>query len=533
MDLILRNTARKIIAGAFCAGAFASCKSAGKTEASLAGKKKKPNVLFIMSDDHAYQAISAYGGGLNKTPNLDRLANEGMRFDKAYVTNSICGPSRAVVLTGKYSHINGQLDNRSSFDGSQQIFPKIFGEAGYQTAIVGKWHLKSDPQGFDYWNILPGQGEYYNPEFIEMGEKKRLTGYCTDLTTDIATKWLDKRDKTKPFMMMLHHKAPHRTWQPAQRHLSLYDDVEMPEPESLFDDYKGRGTAAKQAKMRIMDDMIDSYDLKLDSAVAKPSGRGWLDKANERLMEKMTPEQRENWIKAYGPKNKAYGEANLKGKDLLKWKYQRYIKDYLRCIASVDENVGRMLDYLEKIGELDNTVIVYTSDQGFYLGEHGWFDKRFMYEESFRTPLMVRYPKTVKAGSVSDAFCMNLDFGPTLLDMAGLEVPGDMQGESFKNILENGGKEPEGWRQSMYYHYYEYPKNEHNVVRHYGVRNKRYKLIRFYYGIDEWELYDLEKDPKEMKNVYDDPDYAKIVKDMKTELKRLQRKYKDPESLDI
>ncbi|BDD12195.1 N-acetylglucosamine-6-sulfatase (plasmid) [Fulvitalea axinellae] len=531
----LKKALGSVAVGTALAGSLFSCKPANKAEASLTKKKNRPNVLFIMTDDHAYQAIGAYGSKINKTPNLDRLANEGMRFDKAYVTNSICGPSRAVVLTGKYSHMNGKLDNRIPFDGSQQTFPKLFQKAGYQTAIVGKWHLYSEPTGFDYWNILPGQGEYYNPDFIEMGERKRLTGYCTDLTTDIALEWLDKkRDSGKPFMMMLHHKAPHRSWQPAERHLNLYDDQKIPEPETLFEDYKKRGGASAISEMSIVDHMRDGHDLKLEKKHASSSGNKWHDNSLERLRKRMNEAQRKAWENAYGPKNEAYAKANLKGEALLKWKYQRYIKDYLRCIASVDENIGRVLEYLEKKGQLDNTLIIYTSDQGFYLGEHGWFDKRFMYEESFRTPLLIRYPKLVKPGSVSKEMCMNLDFAPTMLDIAGLDIPWDVQGESMKPLLANAGVVPDSveWRNSMYYHYYEFP-GSHNVSRHYGVSDGKFKLIRFYKGAVSWELYDLENDPKEMKNLYNDPAYAKHISRLKKELKRLQIKYKDPASVGV
>ena len=478
-----------------------SCNSVGQT----AGKKR-PNIIFIMTDDHASHAMSCYGSKINKTPNLDRIAGEGMRFDNSFCTNSICAPCRAVILTGKYSHLNGVIDNRRKFDGSQQTFPKLLQKVGYQTAMIGKWHLKTDPTGFDYWNVLPGQGAYYNPAMKEMGRQKKYTGYTTDIITDHALKWLKERNQDKPFCLMYQHKAPHRRWEPGPKHLTMYDDVTIPEPDNLFDDYSNRGRAAKEQDMSIARTMTQN-DLKLT-----PTRKN------------LTPEQKRLWDAAYGPKNEAFKKANQQGKDLIRWKYQRYIKDYLRCIASVDENVGRVLDYLDESGLAKDTVVFYTSDQGFYLGDHGWFDKRFMYEESLRMPLLVRYPGEVKPGSVSDDIVMNLDFGATFLDFAGVPVPDDMQGESLRKILQD--KTPGDWRKSMYYHYYEYP-GAHSVKRHYGVRTHRYKLIHFYNDIDEWELYDLKKDHREMKNIYGNPAYADIVTELRVELKRLREKYKD------
>ncbi len=468
--------------------------------------RKKPNIIFIMTDDHASHAINCYGSKINKTPNLDRIANEGMRFTNSFCTNSICAPCRAVILTGKYSHLNGIIDNRKKFDGNQQTFPKLLQKVGYKTAMIGKWHLKTDPTGFDYWNVLPGQGAYYNPAMKEMGQKRKYTGYTTDIITDHALKWLKSLEPETSFCLMYHHKAPHRNWQPGPKYLTMYDDVTIPEPENLFDDYSNRGRAAKEQDMSIAKTMTPN-DLKLT-----PPPKN------------LTPEQKKLWEAAYGPKNEVFEKANPQGKDLIRWKYQRYIKDYLRCVASVDDNVGRVLDYLDASGVAENTVVFYTSDQGFYLGDHGWFDKRFMYEESLRMPLLVRYPKEIKAGSVSDEIVLNLDFGPTFLDFAGVSVPADMQGESFRKILQS--KTPSNWRKSMYYHYYEYP-GAHSVKKHYGVRTERYKLIHFYHDIDEWELYDLKKDPKEMKNVFNDPVYANIIKELKSELKKLRKKYKD------
>lgn len=490
--------------------------------------EKPMNIVFIMSDDHGYQAISSYDTTLIRTPNIDRLAEEGMLFKQSFVTNSICGPSRAVMLTGKYNHINGMIDNGTTFDGSQQMVNKILKDNGYTTAIVGKWHLKSEPTGFDYWNILPGQGNYYNPDFIEMGNKKRVEGYVTDLTTDFAIDWLDKRDKNKPFSLFLHHKAPHRNWMSGPDHLTLYDDKEFPLPENFFDDYSNRGTAAKEQTLEIDDDMFIDYDLKVPINVdekkifknEKIGGEYW-----DGIYNRMNENQRKEWDKAYNGENEEFKKSRLKGEELAKWKFQRYMHDYLRCIASVDDNIGRVIDYLEENGLTENTLIIYTSDQGFYLGEHGWFDKRFMYEESHRTPLIIRTPNG-KKNIVNDSdMVVNIDYAPTFLDYAGIKVPEDMQGRSLRDIVENN-KASSDWRNSVYYHYFEYPA-EHKVKRHYGIRNSRYKLIHFYYDIDEWELYDLQEDPNEMSNEYDNPKYESIVTDLKNELEDLRRQYND------
>jgi len=489
---------------------------------SCSAKKSKPNIVFIFSDDHAYQAISAYGYRLAKlapTPNIDRLTNEGMRFDKCYVTNSICAPSRASILTGKHSHLNGVMDNRIEFDGTQQTFPKLLQQAGYQTAIIGKWHLKSEPTGFDFWQVLPGQGAYYNPDFLTPEGRISLDGYCTDIITDKALDWLqNQRDKTKPFMFMIQHKAPHREWLPALRHLTIFDDVDFPEPDNLFDDYEGRGTAAKKQDMSIETTMRMAEDLKV-----KPGDKDdpYYNQGN---YARFTDEQRKIWDAAYDPKNEAFKKAKLKGKDLVRWKYQRYMQDYLGCIRAVDENVGRVLDYLDETGLADNTVVVYSSDQGFYLGEHGWFDKRFMYEESYRTPLLAKWPGVIKSGSVNNDLVSNLDFAQTFLDIAGVEQPADMQGVSLKPVM--AGKTPQDWRSSLYYHYYEYPA-VHSVRRHEGVATKRYRLM-YFYDLGEWELYDLEKDPHEMKSEYSNPEYAKVVEELKKELQRLREFYKLP-----
>ncbi len=460
----------------------------------------RPNIIFIFTDDHASAAISAYGSAVNQTPNIDRIAEQGVRFDNCLVTNSICGPSRAVILTGKYSHANGFLTNVNTFDGSQPTYTKMLRDAGYQTAIVGKWHLKSEPTGFDYWHVLIGQGAYYNPRMIDNGNEVRLTGYTTDLITDLSLDWLEnKRDTDKPFVLMYQHKAPHRPWRPGPDHLTMYDDTFIPEPDTLFDDYAGRGSAARQQEMMIAKDLNEN-DLKLNT----PKG--------------LTDEQLTAWQAAYEPKNKAFRDAQLTGDDLTRWKYQRYIKDYLRCVASVDDNVGRLLDYLDASGLADNTIVVYSSDQGWYIGEHGWFDKRWMYEESLKTPLLVRWPKVIKPGSVNTDLVSNVDFAQTFLDAAGVKQPSDMQGRSLLPILK--GQTPDDWRTSFYYHYYEHP-GWHMVHRHYGVRTQTHKLIHFY-QLDEWELYDLTKDPDELKNVYDNPAYADVRAQLHDELTRLR-----------
>ena len=475
---------------------------------SAQAAEKRPNILFIFTDDHASHAMSCYGSKINETPNLDRIAREGMLFRNCFCTNSICGPSRAVILTGKHSHINGFMRNGNRFDGSQQTFPKLLQKAGYQTAMIGKWHLESDPTGFDYWNILIGQGPYYNPPMIENGKRIKREGYTTDIITDIALDWLQKkRDQDKPFVLMYQHKAPHREWQPGPKYLNRYDDETIPEPATLFDDYEGRGKAARQQDMTISGTM-NPRDLKLEP----PPG--------------LTDEQLSAWKAAYEEENEELRESNLQGRDLVRWKYQRYIKDYIRCVDSVDANVGRVLNYLDQSGLADNTVVIYSSDQGFYLGDHGWFDKRFMYEESLRMPLLVRWPGVVEPGSENEDLVQNLDFAETFLDIAGVNIPADMQGRSLVPILQ--GKTPADWRKSIYYHYYEYPA-VHSVKRHYGVRTDRYKLIHFYHDIDEWELYDLEKDPDELNSLYGESEYADVVQQLKSEIKTLQAQYRVPE----
>ena len=480
-----------------------------------------PNILFILTDDHAYQAVGAYGSRVNRTPNIDRIAREGMRFDRALVTNSICAPSRAVILTGKYSHLNGVLDNRLPFDGSQQTFPKLLQEAGYQTAIFGKWHLKSAPTGFDDWEVLPGQGAYYNPD-MRVGPndtRRRHTGYTTDLITDLSLEWLRNRNPDQPFLLMSQHKAPHRNWMPGPEHLTLYDDRQMWEPPTLFDDYSGRASPASRNRMEI-GRHLTAHDLKFrplpGTAEDDPFMLRW-----SRTYGRMNPEQKAVWDAIYEPKNKAFQAADLQGKELLRWKYQRYIKDYLRCIASVDDNVGRLLRYLDATGLSRDTIVVYSSDQGFYLGEHGWFDKRWMYRESLRTPLVLRWPGVVEPGSASRDLVSNLDYAATFLEIAGVRTPPRMQGRSLVPILKGGT--PRDWRRSFYYHYYE-SQLAHGVPAHEGVRTERHKLIRFYES-GEWELFDLEQDPQELQSLYGQEGTERISAELQAELKRLRAFY--------
>lgn len=489
------------------------------------GTPERPNILYIMTDDHAYQAISCYNGVLNRTPNIDRIANEGVIFTNSFVTNSICAPSRAVMLTGKFSHLNHQRLNSQKFDSSQLTFPKLLQEAGYQTAMIGKWHLGSEPMGFDFWNILPGQGDYYNPDFIEMGQRKRVEGYVTNLVTDAAIKWLNSKTGDEPFCLLVHHKAPHRCWMPDTAYLDMYNDVKFPLPNNFYDDYEGRQAAAEQHMH--MEDFCPVNDLKMLDKEGEIQGP--LRKFFERQISRMNDKQRTAWNKAYAHEIEYYKKANLEGQELLEWNYQRYLEDYLRCIASVDDNIGRLLDYLEENGLSENTLIVYTSDQGFYLGEHGWFDKRFIYEESLRTPLVMKLPKKIQKSKV-EKLVQNIDYAPTFLDLAGVAIPDEMQGQSLLPLLNED--EVTGWRESIYYHYYEYP-GPHAVKRHYGVRNKRYKLIHFYHDIDQWELYDLQKDPGEVNNLYGQKGYEKVTKSLHDQMLALQKQYNDTTAVDI
>lgn len=484
---------------------------------------KKPNIIFIMADDHAYQAISAYGSKLIKTPNIDRIAREGALMKSAYVTNSVCSPSRAVILTGKYSHINGMKDNGTYFNGAQQTLPKIFKQYGYQTAIVGKWHLFSTPTGFDYWNILPDQGNYYHPKFIKMGKDTSYSGYVTDIITDLAINWIGKQKNT-PFFLMLHHKAPHRNAMPPLKYLDKFNNVKFPLPASFYDDYKNKVGLQRQS-ITIKNDLDIRYDSKIPcDTCAVTQINNWAPAEYQRELAGLTPLERVIWDKAYQKKYELFKTLHTKA-EITRFQYQRYLEDYLRCIMSLDDNVGRVLKYLDKKGLAKNTIVVYMSDQGFYLGEHGLYDKRFMYEESFRTPMMIRYPKEIKPGNQLNQFILNLDVAPTLLDLAGIKVPADMQGESFKPLLD---KKPlvKKWRDEIYYHYYEL---SFNLTAHYGIRTKRYALMHFYNPVDGWELYDLKKDPIEMTNIYNKPEYQAIITDLKTRLKALQVKYNDKE----
>lgn len=512
-------------ASAVCAVVFPSNREKSKKDG-----KKPMNILYIMSDDHSYQTISAYDKRFAHTPNIDRIANEGVLFDNSFVANSISGPSRACLLTGKHSHKNGFIDNAHKFDGEQQTFPKLLQKEGYQTAVVGKWHLTSNPTGFDYWNILVGQGEYYNPIFIDNGTRAKVDGYATTATTDIALEWLQNgRDKDKPFCMLLHHKAPHRTWMPDIQDLGAYDNVEFPIPANFFDKYEGRKAASMQ-EMNIFEDMDLVYDLKMadkgneihtDMDGLEAIGRDMYSRVD--APGRMTAEQKKAWDRYFDPIIADFKEQKFTDEQLAVWKYQRYMRDYMSVINSVDRNIGRVLDYLEQQGLLDNTIVVYTSDQGFYMGEHGWFDKRFMYQESYRTPLVVRFPGGKHR--VINQMVQNIDHAATFLELAGVNIPEDIQGDSYLSLLE--GENPKDWRKSLYYHFYEYPA-EHSVARHYGVSTNRYKLIHFYYNMDEWELYDLEKDPMEMNNLYGKRGYEKVTKNMKKELVKLQKQYDDP-----
>ena len=497
-----------------------SCKEKTKEEKI---EPRRPNIVFIMTDDHATQAISAYGHPVSQlapTPNIDRIAKNGAKFYSNFCTNSICGPSRAVILTGKHSHVNGFRMNGDVFDGSQPTLPKFLKEVGYQTALFGKWHLHGLPEGFDEWNILVDQGNYYNPDFIKGKDTTRIEGYATDIVTEMGLNWLKKNANSKePFLLMVQQKAPHRNWMPAPRHLNLYDSVVFPLPDTYFPEFENQ-IAAKQSLQTIYEDMYEGHDLKMSIRKGSDSLRHNPWKSD---FDRMTKEQRDTWNKAYRPKNDAFHDANLSGKELAEWKGQRYLQDYLATVASVDEGVGRILDYLEENGLSENTIVVYTTDQGFYLGEKGFFDKRFMYEESLAMPLLIQYPKVIPAGSEVMALTQNLDFAPTFLDFANVDIPENMQGKSMRGLLtqETGGTD---FRDAIYYHYYDFPAF-HMVKRHYGVRTERYKLMHFYDDIDEWEMYDLEKDPRELNNIYEDLDYAELREELHESLASLQKMY--------
>ena len=495
----------------------------------LAQSNKRPNIIFIMSDDHAYQAISAYDQRLISTPNIDRIAKNGILFTNASVTNSICAPSRATILTGKHSHLNGKVDNHFKFDTTNSTFPQILQANGYQTAMFGKLQFGNNPKGFDQFKILPDQGNYYNPDFITKNEGNiQVTGYVTDIITDMTLDWLKKeRTPEKPFMLMYLHKAPHRSWLMAERHLDEMTQKTYPEPKTLFDDYSGRTSPAKEAEMNILTSMSWAGDNKIYPATMdslKIPEIGFDKRRFATEMGRLNPSQKANFNRVYDRINAEFIKAypSMTEQDKMRWKFQRYMQDYLGTLRSVDENVGRLLDYLEANNLMENTIIVYTSDQGFYLGEHGWFDKRFIYDESFKTPLMVSWPSQIKPGQKSDALVQNLDFAQTFLDAANIPAPKDMQGQSLIPLMT--GK---SWkRDAVYYHYYEYPA-EHMVNRHYAIVTKQYKLIHYYFSTDAWELIDRKKDPLELKNVYNDPAYASIRKTLHRQLDALRLKYKD------
>jgi len=498
------------------------------TSTVIASAAERPNIVFIFTDDHALEAISAYGTRFNKispTPNIDRIAKEGMLFERSYCGNSICGPSRTSILTGKHSHMNGFMDNNfSRFDGNQTTFPKILQKSGYETAVIGKWHLISNPTGFDYWEVLPDQGSYYNPDFIQMdGSKKRFEGYVTDLVVDKSLDWLkNRKDKSKPFVLMTQQKAPHRNWVPAERHMNLFDGIDIPEPESLFDDYKNRVDAVAKQKMSIAKDFHWSHDMLLPGRATDPR---FVDNLNNNEYSRMNDTQKKAFDDAYGDENAAFLESlkkDMSDEELTRWKYQRYIKNYLRCIRGVDENIGRLLEYLDKSGLAKNTIVIYASDQGFYLGEHGWYDKRWMFEESLSMPFIIRWPGVVKPGVRTKTMIQNIDYAPTFLEVAGAPIPNDIQGKSLLPILKNEGEAPTDWRSAIYYEYSgEYT---HSVAAHDGVRNDRYKLMHFP-DTKKWMLFDLEKDPQEMKNIIAEKEYETVLKDMRGLYDSLRKQY--------
>jgi len=486
--------------------------------------EKQPNIIFIMSDDHATQALSCYSSKLIETPNLDKLAADGILFNKTFVTNSICAPSRAVLLTGKHSHLNGVPNNHARFDSSQVTFPKILQENGYRTAMIGKWHLKSQPTGFDYWNVLPGQGDYYNPRFINNGYDTTYHGYVTDIITDLSLDWLSSRKGKEPFLLMVHNKAPHRNWMPDFKHLNVFDDVEFPQPASFQDDYSGREHLHQQ-KLTVASHMDMVYDLKIpcDTCPEEDVNRWARGEYNRQLMA-MDTEQVGSWNMGYEQEILHYGSSSFNEDELENWKYQRYLQDYLRCILSIDENVGRIMKYLDQHGMAKNTIVIYTSDQGFFLGEHGLFDKRYMYEESLRTPLMVKYPDGIEPGLVCHELVQNLDIAPTILELTGADIPDDMQGQSLQPLFNSPANAD--WRDAIYYQFFE---SGWGVPQHYGIRTKSHKLIHFLSEPENWELYDLEKDPNEMVNLYENSDKNTLIKDLKSRLGELQNYYQVPE----
>lgn len=539
-----------------------SCIAAtAQAQHKAAAATQRPNIVYIMCDDHAFQCISAYGSPISKlapTPNIDRIAERGMRFDRAFVENSLSTPSRACLMTGLYSNQNGQRQLGEGIDTTRTFFTEQLQQAGYQTAVVGKWHMGCDPKGFDYYHIYNDQRQYYNPQYRGTDTDGKYIveeGYSTDLTTDHALSFIEHRDASKPFCLLLHHKAPHRNWLANTKYFGMYDNVTFPLPETFYDDYETRGSAVRTQKMSVTKDMRWEQDFKVPEMLDTANADSWdsyLSLMNE--VNRMNPEQRIAWGKYYFPRNRRLLEARLTGKELDEWKYQNYIRDYMSVIKSVDESVGRVLDYLDSHGLTDNTIIVYTSDQGFYMGEHGWFDKRFMYEESLRTPLLIAYPGHIQPGTVCNKLVQNIDYAPTFLDLAGISKPKELPGRSLTPLFKAGDK-VKGWRNSIYYHYYDYP-TYHMVRKHDGVRTDRYKLIHFYGagGLDAVkenkyqrqpgtrehgcmtyltslgyfepkdsavnynELYDLQADPHELNNLYGKPGYEKITKQLQKQL---------------
>lgn len=550
MDATVRGIARRYVCVPATLAALATIAAGCMTESTPDSEENRPNILFIMSDDHSERAISAYGSTLISTPNIDRLADEGMIFRESFVANSICGPSRAIMLTGKHSHKNGFRNNDDRFDGSQPTYPLYLQQAGYATAVVGKWHLRTEPVGFDYWEVLRGQGHYYSPEFIsntaidmtrevvvtddsgqEIGFElqNRYDGeYVTTKIADLALNFLANRDDSKPFLLIYNHKAPHRNWMPDVEELGEIDTSDFKVPENFYDSYDGRpGAAAQELEI---DDMYLSYDLKLErheyEGDLEETADGWAEYWTSDFYGRMSEEQKARWDAYYAEANTEYQSVKHDPNALLEWKYRRYMHEYLGTVHSMDRNIGRVLDYLDQTGLAENTIVVYTSDQGFYIGEHGWFDKRFMYEESMRTPLMIRYPAAIAPGQSQSGMVQNIDYAPTLLDLAGLPIPPDMQGVSLKGLLT--GEVEDLQRDALYYHYYEGIEKTHNVAKQYGVRTRTHKLIRFKdVGMDHWEMYDLQNDPGEMLNIYDDPAHADIRQELHSKLQELRARYDD------
>jgi arylsulfatase A-like enzyme len=480
----------------------------------LFAQKRQPNIIFILSDDHAYQATSAYGNKQVQTPNIDRIAKEGAKFNNTFVANSICGPSRASFLTGKYSHKNGYPANEQTFDVNQFTFPQLLQKNGYQTAWIGKLHLGSLPIGFDYFNILPGQGQYVNPDFINnQKDTIRYNGYVTNLISDFFFNWMKERDSSKPFFAVVGEKATHRPWLPDIEDLGAYDDIQFELPKTFYDNYEGR-LAAQNQDMSIEKTFILPYDLKI----------------GQKFGDRFNLEQQDAYNNYYSKITREFETANLSGKALTEWKFQRYLKDYLATAKSMDRNIGRILDYLDSTGLTENTVVIYASDQGFYMGEHGWFDKRFMYDESLKTSFVARYPGVIKPGTEINQIVSNIDWAPTVLDIAGVKAPAEVQGKSVLPLMKK--QAVQGWRNAFYYHYYEYPE-PHRVSPHFGLRTNDYLLIRFYKGVESWELFDLKKDPDQLKNVFGKKEYAAVLAKLKAKLKEQILQYDDKEALEI